>query len=140
MVNWNRLKTRAELLAVWARQLERKEEDVHEAQENIRKSRLRNKAYFDKNRRERVHQIEVGDLVLLYNSILDKQWSQKLSNKWLGPYRIRQITQDRGTYLLEELDGTKLEGIYAGDRVKRFHPRYGVEDEDEAEGADEEEN
>jgi len=35
-----------------------------------------------------------------------------------------------------------LEGIYTGDRVKRFHPRYGVESEDEyeAEGADEEEN
>jgi len=71
-VNWNRIKTRAELLAARARQLERKEEDVRKAQENIRKSRLRNKAYFDKNRRERVDQIEVGDLVLLYNSILDK--------------------------------------------------------------------
>jgi len=72
-VNWNRIQTRAELLAARARQLERKEEDVREAQENIRKSCLRNKAYFDKNRRERVDQIEVGDLVLLYNSVLDKQ-------------------------------------------------------------------
>jgi len=48
-VNWNRIKTRAELLAVQARQLERKEQDVRKGQENIRKSRLRNKAYFDKN-------------------------------------------------------------------------------------------
>jgi len=129
-------------LAARAKQLPTKEEAVCEAQENIRKSRLRNKAYFDKNRRERVDQIGVGDLVLLYNSVLDKQWSQKLSNKWLGPYRIRQIAQDRGTYLLEELDGTKLEGIYTGDRVKRFHRRYGVEseDEDKAESAVEEEN
>ena len=141
-VNWNRIKTRAELLAARAKQLERKEQDVCEAQENVRKSRLRNKAYFNKNRRERIDEIGVGDLVLLYNSVLDTQWSQKLSNKWLGPYRIRQIAQDRGTYLLEELDGTKLEGIYAGDRVKRFHPRYGVEseDEDEAEDEDDEEN
>jgi len=90
-VNWNRIKTRAELLVVRARQLARKEEDVREAQENIRKSHLRNQAYFDKNPRERVDQIGVGDLVLLYNSVLDRQWSQKLSNKWLGPYRIRQI-------------------------------------------------
>ena len=141
-MNWNRIKTRPELLAARARQLARKEQDVRKAQENIRKSRLRNKRYFDKNRHERVDQIEVGDLVLLYNSILDKQWSQKLSNKWLAPYRIRQIAQDRGTYLLRELDETKLEGIFAGDRVKRFHSRYGVEyeDEDEAEGTDEEEN
>jgi len=138
-VNWNRIKTRAELLAARARQLERKEEDVREAQENIRKSRLRNKGYFDKNRCERVDQIEVRDLVLLYNSIRDKQWSQKLSNKWLAPYRIGQIAQDRGTYLLEELDGLKLEGIFTGDHVRRFHLRYGVESEHENESEDEDE-
>jgi len=38
----------------------------------------------------------------------------------------------------------RLEGIFVADRVKRFYPRYGVEDEDEdedeAEDADEEEN
>jgi len=72
-VNWNQIKTRAELLAARAKQLARKEEDIREAQENIRKSRIRNKTYFDKNRRERVDQIGVGDLVLLYNSVLDKQ-------------------------------------------------------------------
>jgi len=138
-VNWNRIKTRAELLAARAKQLARKEEDIRKAQENIRKSRLRTKVYFDKNRRERIDQIGVGDLVLLYNSVLDKQWSQKLSNKWLEPHWIRQIAQDRGTYLLEELDRTKLEGIFAGDRVKRFHPRYGVESKDEDESEDENE-
>jgi len=109
------MKTRAELLAEQTSQLATKEEDVREAQENIRKSHPRNKAYFDKNRHERMDQIGVADLVLLYKSILDNQWSQKLSNKYLGPYRIRQIAQDRGTYLSGELDGTKLEGIFAGD-------------------------
>jgi len=44
------VKRTAELLAARARQLERREEDIEEAQENISKSRLRNKAYFDKNR------------------------------------------------------------------------------------------
>jgi len=33
--NWNQVKIRAELLAARARQLQRKEEDVREAQENI---------------------------------------------------------------------------------------------------------
>jgi len=101
------VKTTAELLAVRARQLERREEDIEEAPENVRKSRLRNKAYFDKNRRERVQTIEIGDMVLLYNSLLEKQWSQKLKNKWLGPYKIREIGET-GTYLLNELDGMEL--------------------------------
>ena len=137
-INWSQVKTRAELLAARARQLERKEEEVKEAQKNVRKSRLRNKAYFDKNRRERLEVLKIGDLVLLYNSVLDKQWSQKLKNKWLGPYRIRDIAEDRGTYLLDELDGTQLEGIIAGDRIKKFHPRYGLEEEDENQGNNEE--
>ena len=32
-----------------------------------------------------------------------------------------------GTYLLNELDGTRLQGTYAGDRLKRFYPQTGVD-------------
>lgn len=96
------------MLAARARQLERREEDIQEAKNNVRKSRLRNKAYFDKNRRERKDKVAVGDMVLLYNSALDKQWSQRLKNKWMGPYKVREIAEERGTYLLDELDGTEL--------------------------------
>jgi len=67
-------------------------------------------------------------MVLLYNSSLDKQCSQKLKNKWLGPYKIREIGET-GTYLLNELDGTELQGIFAGDQIKKFFARYGVEDD-----------
>jgi len=122
------VKTTAELLAARARQLERREEDTDEAQENVRKSRLPNKAYLDKNRRERVQTIEIGDMVLLYNSSLEKQWSQKLKNKWLGPYKIREIGET-GTYLLNELDGMELQRIFAGDQIKKFFARCGVEDD-----------
>lgn len=29
--------------------------------------------------------------------------------------------KDKGTYLLEELDGSRLAGTFAGDRLKKFH-------------------
>jgi len=128
IIEWRKVKTTAELLAARARQPERRVEDIEEAQENVRKSRLRNKAYFDENRRERVQTIEIWDMVLLYNSSLDKQWSQKQKNKWLGPYKIREIGET-GTYLLNELDGMELQGIFAGDRMKKFFVMYGVEDD-----------
>jgi len=107
IIQWRKVKTTVELLAARARQLERREEDIEEAQENVRKSRLCNKVYFDKNHRERVQIIEIGDMVPLYNRSLDKQWSQKLKNKWLGPYKIREIGET-GTYLLNELDRMEL--------------------------------
>ena len=37
--------------------------------------------------------------------------------------------------MLEELDGTVLEGVFPGERLKRFFPRRGVDDE---EGVDKE--
>ena len=47
---------------------------------------------------------------------------------------IREVRLDFGTYLLSELDGTKLNGVYAVDRLKKFFQRDGIEqDENDAE-------
>ena len=70
--------------------------------------------------------------------MLDKQWSRKLDNRWMGPYLIRMARLDLGTYLLDELDGTGLSGVYTGDRLKKFILREGIKPEDEE--VDEEED
>ena len=75
MVDWRKVQTRAELLATRTKQLERKEEDIERAKEYLKVSRKRNKKYFDANRRLRNRPLEVDDLVLLYDSLLEKQWS-----------------------------------------------------------------
>ena len=121
-----------DLLAAGARQLERKEEDIHQAQDTIRCSRQKNKVQFDKTHRRRKEVLIVGDMVLLNNTVLDKQWSRKLDNRWMGPYLIRVARLDSGTY------GTELSGVYAGDRLKKFFQREGIEPEDEE--VDEEED
>jgi hypothetical protein len=85
-----------------------------------------NRDCFDKHRRrwpERDnHTIGLGDWVLLHDTKLEHSHSHKLSERWTGPYRVIDVTrkEDRGTYRLAELDGTELEGFYAGDRVKKF--------------------
>ena len=81
-------------------------------------------------------------MVLLNNSRLDKQWSKKLDNRWMGPYTITDMAEDQGTYMLAELDGTALSGVYPGERLKEFFPRrgidrQGVEGYEESAGGDE---
>ncbi len=49
--------------------------------------------------------------------------SRKLSYKWLGPYRICEMVKDKGTYMLEELNGSRLASTFVGERLKKFHPR-----------------
>ena len=122
--------------AVSARQLDRKTQDIVAVQQNIHKNGLKNKAYFDKNHYKRVDKIEVGDMVLLYNSSLDKQWSQKLNNRWLGPYRIWEIAEDRSICLLDKLDSIQLDGIFVGDHIKKFHCKYSIESAEDGEDAD----
>ena len=109
----------------------------------MQKSREANKRWFDAHNRKRPasQEINVGDLVLLHNTRLDKQHTDKLKDRWLGPYRVVEITK-HGTHVLEELDGTPMCGTAPPDRVKKFYPReyggIGVEKGDE--GDDENSN
>ena len=95
---------RAELLALRARRLKRRPEDVEKAAEARRKSREANRKYFDKHRCHRPqgenHELRSGDLVLLHVIKLEMSHSHKLSNQWSGPYSIANVTKkgDRGTY------------------------------------------
>ena len=70
-------------------------------------------------------------MVLLHNTGLDKQGSRKLDNRWMGPHLIQVACIHLGLYLLEELDGTELSGVYDGDRLKKFFQREGIGPEDE---------
>ena len=61
-------------------------------------------------------------MVLLYNSRLDKQWSKKLDNRWMGPYTITDMAEDRGTYMLAKLDSIALSSVYLDEQLKEFFP------------------
>ena len=68
-----------------------------------------------------------GDMALLHDTKLEKSYSHKLTFRWLGPFRIADAIPEKGTYLLEELDGARMRGIVVGNRLKRFHSRSALE-------------
>ena len=49
--------------------------------------------------------IHKGDIVLRYNSRLDKTFQQKFQIKWEGPFKVVESFAN-GTYELSDLDGT----------------------------------
>ena len=61
--------------------------------------------WFDKHRRLRPETaiINIGDLVLLHDTKLDNQHTDKLTDRWGGPYKVLRIL-DGGTHVLTELD------------------------------------
>jgi RNase H-like domain found in reverse transcriptase/Integrase zinc binding domain len=132
-LKWSEVQTRGELLTLRALQLRRRDEDVDEASLRLRRMREQAKEQFDETHIIREKELEVGNLVLLYNSRNKTNFSRKakFSFRWLGPYKISHVTTQMGSYHLEELDGTRLVGTYAGNRLKLFHERL---QEDRAEG------
>ena len=92
------------------------------------------------NQTYQIHQTEIkkGDLVLKYNFIakVDMLRNWKLSYKWLGPYKVHKAILKKGTYILEEFDGTQLAGTYSGNCLKKFVVRnrfYGLVTDKEVE-------
>ena len=93
----------------------------------LEQNRKSNKVYYDQHKRMHgeLQQLHVGDLVLLHQSknLNSHSVKIKLDNRWFGPYRIREVPPDPTFYLLEELDGTHLKAMFAGNRLKRFFTR-----------------
>ncbi|KNE90487.1 hypothetical protein PSTG_16050 [Puccinia striiformis f. sp. tritici PST-78] len=61
-------------------------------------------------------------MVLIYNKSLEDQWGKLFSNRWNGPFKIKNQLP-KGSYILEELDGVELKRAYAASHIKRFYPR-----------------
>ena len=117
---WNSMRNRANLLALWARQLKQRKEDVEEATLYLRYEREENKELFNEK-----HQINssfnVSNLVLLHNTKLDNHYNMKLAPQWLEPYQIREAIIIKGTYLLKELDGVPFGGTVSDNQIKHFY-------------------
>ena len=125
ILDWDKVRTRAELLALRTRQLQGRDEDLDEVRLRKQRKRIEGKESFDQSHQIRQTEIKEKDLVLRHDSVaeIDMSRSRKLSYKWLGPYRVRKAIPDKGTYILEEFDGTELAGTYSGNRLKKFVQR-----------------
>jgi hypothetical protein len=119
--------TSEELLALRIRQLMKKEEDMAKAAEVLAKSRYRSKEEFEKRYKKRIknYKFKKGDLVLVRNSAVEMEMNRKTKNRYLGPYRIIRKTE-KGSYVLEELDGTPMRKGVAGFRLIPYHLRDGA--------------
>lgn len=106
-----------------ARQLQCQDKDLKETTLHLQRMRLERKKRHDEKHSICVKKLAVGQVVLLHNTRRKKNMSQKLPFRWLEPYQITDAVKEKGTYMLKELDGLRLAGIFAGDRLKRFHPR-----------------
>src|SRR5258705_12588885 len=69
---------------------------------------------------------EKGELVLVYDKVLDNQMSGKGALRWRGPHAI-VARRPSGTYVLQELNGAVLRQLVAWKQLESCVPRQGLE-------------
>ncbi|KAI7944704.1 hypothetical protein MJO28_010399 [Puccinia striiformis f. sp. tritici] len=122
-IDWAEVNTTAELLEARTKQLERREEILEVAHEKMMKTRSASVKFWDRKMAARLRNpLEPGELVLMYNKSLEDQWGKLFSNRWNGPFKVKNQLP-KGSYILEELDGVELKRAYAASHIKRFYPR-----------------
>lgn len=119
---WNDVNSTSDLLAIRARQLQLRDQDLEEAVLHLQRMRLKAKERHDEKHGICDEELAIGSIILLHDTRRKKDISRKLSFKWLGLYRIWNAVKDKEMYMLEELDGSQLADTFAGDRLKKFHP------------------
>src|SRR6202790_3025458 len=87
-LNWNKIQTTEELLAIRGIQLAHRDKDIQAASNDVLQARIKSvQDYARKNENTLVHgNYTLGTLVLVFNSVLIMQHGQKGEIGWIGPY------------------------------------------------------
>jgi len=120
--------TTEELIAVRTQQLLKREEDLEDIKQRVRKARFASAKDFEKRHARTIkdYHFKTGDLVLVHNSRVEMTWDRKAKPRWFGPMIVAK-RHPGGTYQLAELDGAISTTRFAAFRLNPYYPRKSVQ-------------
>jgi hypothetical protein len=125
---WQEIHIIEDLLTMRARQLQRRNENMNEAKNLIKRMRKQDKKYFDSKHFTTNKNINKNDFVLLHDTQHenDRSINRKLKYKWRRSFRVKKIIQNKEIYLLQKLDEIDLIEIFVENRIKKFHQKQNL--------------
>jgi hypothetical protein len=114
----------ADLIAIRAHQLQRREDDLATIRDNIYKARLSSIRQFERQFEKTICDaaFRPGTLVLVRNSAIESDLGRKTKPRYFGPMVVVRQTRG-GSYRLAELDGAVLKLRYAAFRLVPYLAR-----------------
>jgi hypothetical protein len=122
---WQEIHIIEDLLTMRTRQLQKKNENMNETKNLLKRMRKQDKKYFDSKHFTINKDINKNDLVFLHDTQHenDRSINRKLKYKWRKSFRIKKIIQNKRIYLLKKFDEINLIEIFVENRIKKFHQK-----------------
>ncbi len=114
----------ADLIAIRARQLQKRQSDLDNIRDRVLKSRFASVQQFEKQYQNTIKNFNFGpgDLVLVCNAGADSELANKTKPRYFGPMVVVRRTRN-GAYRLAELDGAVSKLRYAAFRLIPYFSR-----------------
>jgi hypothetical protein len=102
ILSWQKIHIIEDLLTMQARQLQRRNENMNETRNLLKRMRKQNKKYFDSKHFVTDKEINKNDFVLLHDTQHenDRSINRKLKYKWRESFRVKEVIQNKKIYLL----------------------------------------
>jgi len=115
------------LIALRARQLQKRQEDLDNVKERVVKARFASAKDFEAKYANTIrnYEFEKGNLVIVRNSRIEMSWDRKAKPRWFGPMIVVK-RYDGGAYQLAELDGAVSATRFAAFRLLPYYPRNSI--------------
>jgi hypothetical protein len=128
ILSWQKIHIIEDLLTMRTRQLQRRNENMNEAKNLLKRMRKQKKEYFDSKHFATNKNINKNDLVLLHDiqHENDRNINRKLKYKWRESFRIKEVIQNKEIYFLQKLNEIDLIEIFVENRIKKFHQRQSL--------------
>ncbi len=122
---WQKIHIIEDLLTMRTRQLQKRNENMNELKNLLKRMRKQDKKYFDSKHFTTNKNINKNDLVLFHDvqHENDRSINRKLKYKWRKSFRVKEIIQDKKIYFLQKLDEIDLTEIFVENKIKKFHQR-----------------
>jgi hypothetical protein len=125
---WQKIHIIEDLLTMRTRQLQKRNKNMNEAKNLLKRMRKQKKKYFDSKHFTTNKDINKNDLVLLHDiqHENDRNINRKLKYRWRRSFRVKKVIQNKEIYLLQKLDDIDLTEIFVENRIKKFHQRQSL--------------
>ncbi len=128
ILSWQKIHIIEDLLTMRTRQLQRRNENMNEAKNLLKRMRKQNKKYFDSKHFTINKNINKNNFILFHDIQHEnnRNINRKLKYKWRKSFRVKKIIQDKKTYLLQKLDEINLIEMFVENKIKKFHQKQNL--------------